>query len=60
MAQFPLGMGMGESSKNASTLALQYDSEGKLRHDAIARIGRGKDQVLDYLHLYDYRLPQIK
>ncbi|PAV79170.1 hypothetical protein WR25_24176 isoform B [Diploscapter pachys] len=46
MAQFPLGMGMGESSKNASTLALQYDSEGKLRHDAIARLGRGKDQVV--------------
>lgn len=32
--------------RNASnTIALQYDDEGKLRFDAIARVGHGKDKV---------------
>jgi SNW domain-containing protein 1 len=34
------------ASANTKTIALQYDSEGKLRHDAVARIGHGKDKVV--------------
>jgi len=47
LAQFPLGMGQ-ESAAGVSgkTIALQFDSEGKLRHDAIARVGHGKDKVV--------------
>ncbi|CAD5230882.1 unnamed protein product [Bursaphelenchus xylophilus] len=50
IAQFPLGMGAegGVVNKNAhnKTIALQYDKDGKLRHDAIARIGHGKDKIV--------------
>lgn len=45
MAQFPLGMGLDTHTKNNKTLALQYDGEGKLRHDAVARIGHSSDKV---------------
>lgn len=44
-----LGMGSesGQLGNAASkTLALQHDKEGKLRHDAIARIGHEKDKVV--------------
>lgn len=45
-AQFPLGMGMGErKGKSEGQIALQYDADGKLRHDAIARIGHDKNKV---------------
>lgn len=42
-----LGMGMDLRKKSSSdkTTALQCDAEGKLRHDAIARIGHSKDKV---------------
>lgn len=42
-----LGMGMDAQRRTGSekTIALQYDAEGKLRHDAIARIGHAKDKV---------------
>ncbi|EPB68426.1 SKIP/SNW domain protein, partial [Ancylostoma ceylanicum] len=50
-AQFPLGMGMGErKGKSEGQIALQYDADGKLRHDAIARIGHDKNKV--YLVVY--------
>ena len=47
IAQFPHGMGMdkpGTGTKN--TVALQFDTEGKLRFDEIARIGHGKDKIV--------------
>ncbi|KAI6228710.1 SKP-1 protein [Aphelenchoides fujianensis] len=47
IAQFPLAMGM-EVGKggNSKTLALQYDKDGVLRHDAIARLGHDKDKIV--------------
>lgn len=48
IAQFPLGMGQDISRKGGTdkTLALQFDAEGKLRFDAIAKIGHHKDKVV--------------
>ncbi|GMR57303.1 hypothetical protein PMAYCL1PPCAC_27498 [Pristionchus mayeri] len=54
VAQFPLGMGLERKGKNDKTVALQFDSEGKLRHDAIARIGHGKDKIV-YSKLADMK-----
>lgn len=47
VAQFPLNMGADVSGKQegGKTLALQYDKDGKLRHDAIAKIGHDKSKV---------------
>ncbi|CAD5226426.1 unnamed protein product [Bursaphelenchus okinawaensis] len=50
IAQFPLGMGsetgLARNVGANKTLALQYDKDGKLRHDAIAKIGHGKDKIV--------------
>ncbi|KAK6057393.1 inhibitor of Apoptosis domain protein [Cooperia oncophora] len=55
VAQFPLGMGLGErKGKNEGQIALQYDADGKLRHDAIARLGHDKNKVV-YTKLADMR-----
>ncbi|VDM44116.1 unnamed protein product, partial [Toxocara canis] len=56
VAQFPLGMGMETQRKTGAekTIALQYDAEGKLRHDAIARIGHSKDKII-YSRLSDMK-----
>lgn len=43
MAQFPLEMGRKRRTNNA--LAVQVDAEGKIKYDAIARQGQGKDKV---------------
>lgn len=42
-----LGMGIDAHRRTGAekTIALQYDAEGKLRHDAVARIGHAKDKV---------------
>jgi len=45
VAQFPLGMGRKDTHKS-NALAIQLDSEGKIRYDAIARQGHGKDRVV--------------
>ncbi|CAD6196097.1 unnamed protein product [Caenorhabditis auriculariae] len=56
MAQFPLGMGLGDKpgGKGQNQIALQYGADGKLQHDAIARIGHGKDKVV-YSKLADMK-----
>ncbi|XGW05519.1 hypothetical protein V3C99_016122 [Haemonchus contortus] len=55
VAQFPLGMGLGErKGKSEGQIALQYDADGKLRHDAIARLGHDKNKVV-YTKLADMR-----
>ncbi|VDN90980.1 unnamed protein product [Brugia pahangi] len=56
VAQFPLGMGMDLRKKASSdkTTALQCDADGKLRHDAIARIGHSKDKII-YTRLADMK-----
>jgi hypothetical protein len=41
-----MGQDIGRvGNANSKTIALQHDKEGKLRHDAIARIGHDKDKV---------------
>ncbi|CAB1343075.1 unnamed protein product [Coregonus sp. 'balchen'] len=44
VAQFPLEMGRRKKTSNA--LAVQVDAEGKIKYDAIARQGQGKDKVI--------------
>ncbi|XP_005110507.1 SNW domain-containing protein 1 [Aplysia californica] len=44
IAQYPLGMGKKQTTSNA--LAVQLDAEGKIKYDAIARQGHGKDKVI--------------
>jgi len=46
-AQYPLGMGeRNEKKEKSNALALQVDAEGKVKYDAIARQGHGKDRVV--------------
>lgn len=40
-----MGMDLRKKAGGDKTTALQCDAEGKLRHDAIARIGHAKDKV---------------
>lgn len=49
MAQFPLEMGRKKKTSNA--LAVQVDAEGKIKYDAIARQGQGKDKVRILLNI---------
>ncbi|VDD95821.1 unnamed protein product, partial [Enterobius vermicularis] len=60
VAQFPLGMGMDlhKRSGESKTLALQFDAEGKLRHDAVARHGHAKDKII-YSRLSDMKAKMI-
>lgn len=44
IAQYPLGMGKKQTTSNA--LAVQLDADGKIKYDAIARQGHGKDKVI--------------
>uniref|UniRef100_A0A672IVR7 SNW domain-containing protein 1 n=1 Tax=Salarias fasciatus TaxID=181472 RepID=A0A672IVR7_SALFA len=44
VAQFPLEMGRKKKTSNA--LAVQVDAAGKIKYDAIARQGQGKDKVI--------------
>ena len=37
---------MGKTKKKSETLAVQLDSEGKIRYDALARQGHHKDRVV--------------
>ncbi|CAB3398568.1 unnamed protein product [Caenorhabditis bovis] len=55
MAQFPLGLGMSDrKGKPDNQLALQYGADGKLQHDAIARVGHAKDKTI-YTKLADMK-----
>lgn len=47
IAQYPLAMGLKKSTSNA--LAVSLDATGKIKYDAIARQGHGKDKVDDHL-----------
>lgn len=55
IAQFPLAMGV-EAGKGgqSKTVALQYDETGKLRFDAIAKLGQHKDKIV-YSRLGDMK-----
>lgn len=50
VAQFPLEMGRKKKTSNA--LAVQVDAEGKIKYDAIARQGQGKEKVCFTSHCY--------
>ncbi|CAH1263739.1 SNW1 [Branchiostoma lanceolatum] len=45
VVQYPLDMGR-KKAKASNSLALQLDAEGKVKYDAIARQGHGKDKVV--------------
>lgn len=47
VAQYPLGMGApGNAGKKSNALAIQLDQSGKIKYDAIARQGHGKDKIV--------------
>jgi SNW domain-containing protein 1 len=47
VAQYPLGMGApGNLGKKSNALAVQLDSAGKVKYDAIARQGHSKDKIV--------------
>jgi SNW domain-containing protein 1 len=54
VAHYPLNMGKETTNKSQGSLALQVDSVGKLRFDAIARQGNAKDKVV-YTKLSDMK-----
>ena len=43
VAQYPLGMALKKSSSNA--LAKQVDATGKVKYDAIAKLGHAQEKV---------------
>ena len=43
IAQYPLGMGLKKTTSNS--LAVALDAAGKIKYDAIARQGHGKNKV---------------
>ncbi|XP_014667714.1 PREDICTED: SNW domain-containing protein 1-like [Priapulus caudatus] len=44
VAQYPMDMGLKKTTSNS--LTLQYDAQGKVKYDAIARQGHEKDKVV--------------
>lgn len=47
VAQYPLGMGApGQAASKSNALAVQLDINGKVKYDAIARQGHGKDKIV--------------
>ncbi|KAH8275852.1 hypothetical protein KR018_011983 [Drosophila ironensis] len=47
VAQYPLGLGApGNVGKKADTLAVRLDDRGRIKYDAIARQGHGKDKIV--------------
>ncbi|XP_016947947.1 puff-specific protein Bx42 [Drosophila biarmipes] len=47
VAQYPLGLGApGNVGKKSDALAVRLDDKGKVKYDAIARQGHGKDKVV--------------
>ena len=50
VAQYPLSMGFKKASSNA--LAVQVDATGKIKYDAIAKVGHSKDKVSNTSNLF--------
>lgn len=47
VAQYPLGLGAPANvGKKSNALAIQLDQTGKIKYDAIARQGHGKDKIV--------------
>ncbi|KAH8409262.1 hypothetical protein KR009_011384 [Drosophila setifemur] len=47
VAQYPLGLGApGNVGKKSDALAVRLDDKGKIKYDAIARQGHGKDKIV--------------
>ena len=56
VAQYPLDMGRTKTNKS-NAVAKTVDAEGKVRYDALARIGHGKDKVgpcFDFIVKYTF------
>lgn len=43
---------MGKKQTSSNALAVQLDAEGKIKYDAIARQGHGKDKVSSFLFCF--------
>lgn len=46
VAQYPLDMGRKGASSTSNALAIQVDSEGKVKYDAIARQGHNESRII--------------
>lgn len=46
VAQYPLDMGKKETASKSNALAIQVDSEGKVKYDAIARRGHADNRII--------------
>ncbi|XP_058799473.1 puff-specific protein Bx42 isoform X1 [Phymastichus coffea] len=46
VAQYPLGMGAKGKETTSNALAVQLDSQGKVKYDLIARQGHSKDKIV--------------
>lgn len=47
VAQYPLGMGApANANKKSNAIAIQLDQNGKIKYDAIAKQGHGKDKIV--------------
>ncbi|KAG8237411.1 hypothetical protein J437_LFUL016227 [Ladona fulva] len=46
VAQHPLGMGKEATPSTSNALAVQLDSQGKIKYDVIARQGHAKDKII--------------
>lgn len=46
IAQYPLDMGLVSKASSGGALALQVDSQGLIKYDAIARQGHDKDKII--------------
>ena len=40
---------MGKKQTTSNALAVQLDADGKIKYDAIARQGHGKDKVMYFI-----------
>lgn len=46
VAQYPLNMGLKGKESTSNALAVQLDSEGKVKYDVLARQGHSKDKIV--------------
>ena len=44
--QYPLGMGRPDKKTKSNAIALQFDGDGKVKYDLIARQGHAKDRIV--------------
>lgn len=52
VAQYPLNMGREGKESTSNALAVQLDSQGKIKYDILARQGHSKDKVIHLILKY--------